>query len=133
MATSLPRPQAIRLSSSAGGGRPPPTPFGLTTWTADAGAEAVAVVLELPEGYGLGDVVRQLTDPGGFDARTLVVVLGETAGGGVKLLSRIFGGRRARVDRGVRGSALLARGYVELGAAVDGATGQDLVWGYSRK
>jgi hypothetical protein len=133
MASTLPRPRSIRLSPPANGARAPAPPFGLRAWTEDASAQAVAVQLDLPGDYDIADVARQVPDPDGFGARTLVVVLGEAAGGGSRLLSRLFGGRRPRVERAVRASALLARGYVDLGGGVDDGSGQDLAWGYSRR
>jgi hypothetical protein len=47
-------------------------------------------------------------------------------GGG--MLGRLFGGKKS-VPRAVRASALLARGYVDLGAGEGETDGVDWVWG----
>ncbi len=41
---------------------------------------------------------------------------------------RVFGGERG-LPRGLRGAALLLRGYVDVEGALDPASGLDLVWG----
>jgi hypothetical protein len=40
-------------------------------------------------------------------------------------------GRGRVVPRALRATALVARGYVDVGAAVDPASRSDLVWGYT--
>jgi hypothetical protein len=44
------------------------------------------------------------------------------------MLGRLFGGKKT-VPRAVRASALLARGYIDLGAAEGESDGIDWVWG----
>jgi hypothetical protein len=58
----------------------------------------------------------------------IVVVLPERAASG-GIITRLFRGGRTPVPRAVRATALLARGYREIGAAVDAKTDLDLVWG----
>src|SRR5579859_7209674 len=99
MSNALPRPRSIRLSPPANGGRAPKPPFGLAAWSDDASAEAVAVQLDIPGEYDLADIARQVPDPAGFGARTLVVVLGDAKGAGSRFLPRLFGGARPRVQR----------------------------------
>jgi hypothetical protein len=58
----------------------------------------------------------------------VVFVLPERAAPG-GLLKRLFGGAGAPIPRAVRATALLARGYADIGATVDAKTDLDLVWG----
>jgi hypothetical protein len=72
-----------------------------------------------------------LPDPSELPPASLVVVTGEL--GGRRSLARsvlaVFG-RDKPVSRALRCSALVARGYVGIGAAQDEAGG-DLAWGYT--
>ncbi len=92
------------------------------------------MLVEVPKGWpsdGAGDaavVAAQLPDAADLPPGTLVVVMG--TGDGEGLAARWLGAR-ARIARAVRGSALLASGYVRIGAGVDDATRLDLVWGYA--
>lgn len=121
------------VRASPGARRPPLPPFGLPSWS--EGAQARALLVEVPKSWpsdGVGDVAvvaGQLPEAADLPPGTLVVVLG--SGDGEGLASRWLGAR-ARIARAVRGSALLARGYVNIGAGVDPATRQDLVWGYAQ-
>ena len=131
---SPPSPQALRLVCAPGrGSKAPAPPFGVGVW-ADSGA-AVAVLLDLPKGWpgsGMGDpsaVAAQLPAAASLPHGTLVVVLGE--GDSPTRLAARWLGAREKVARAVRGTALLAKGYVGIAAGVDEATGQDLVWGWS--
>jgi hypothetical protein len=136
MAPHLPRPAALRLvRAREAAGKPPRPPLGLCSWSEDARDLAVMALLPKPWPGSGGDVdavARQLPAPGELAPGSLVVVLGEgdaDARGGV--VARWLG-PRPRLSRAVRGSALLARGYVRLGADADEASGHDLVWGYAR-
>jgi hypothetical protein len=122
----LPRPAAARLH--AGGTHTQARIlFGLTEWSADEAAPALIVPLAPTE--SVAEVAAQLPDPASVAEATLVVaVAGTPAQRG--LLGRIFT-REAPISRQARATALLARGYVRIGAAVDDGTGLDLVWGYA--
>ena len=129
-----PLPKTLRLICARPlRGKPPPVPFGLH-WSEAAGG-GVGVVLDLPEAWpssGFGDVgaiAAQLPDPASLAPGQLVVVLPRGAPKSA-WLGRLPG-RRAWAAGAVRGSALLARGYLGIGAAVDPKTRMDLVWAYA--
>ena len=93
-----------------------------------------AVVVQLALGAPLeissdaiGAVISQLPEVTSLPRGTRVVILGEPlrAGG---IFARLF--HRDVVPRAVRCSALLARGYVHIGAGHD-ARKRDLAWGYA--
>ena len=89
-----------------------------------------ARVVELSESdaASLASVAAALPDPADLDAGTIVVIPAGLAGGkslGRSLLA-VFG-RAKTVARTRRCSALVARGYVDVGAA-DGPDG-DFAWG----
>ena len=127
-----PRPPALRLLTRGLGsgraiegrgkmGRPP---FGLPAW--DPTAEAIAVRLDAggdgartPEG-----VAAQLPHATTMPSGTLVFVLGKAVA--VRPFWRLLA-RDVAVPRAARCSALLARGYVDIGA--DDVSGDDLAWG----
>jgi hypothetical protein len=72
-----------------------------------------------------------LPAPASLAPGTLVLVPGELADsqGLARRVLAVFG-RTTRVPRARRCSALLARGYVDVGAALDDA-GVDIAWGYA--
>ena len=134
-----PRPESARFVGRSANARAPAPPFGLERWSPDG----VATVVELDASDGdlsgtertertehTEAVARQVPDCGSLPPRTLVVLLGvATRGGGAwRKLVRM---NTAPVSRAARCSALLVRGYVDIGAAPDAATSQDLVWGWS--
>lgn len=126
MTTPIPAPSAMRLLGPAA--KAPRPPFGLGAWTETA--EALAVVLDvhdLPASATaqVGAVARQLPRASELAPGTLVVVLGDSmpAGG---LFARLR--RPAHVARALRCTALLARGFVDVGGGVDPKSGQDLAW-----
>jgi hypothetical protein len=131
---SSPSPRAIRLVRRAVG-TPPPVPFGLAAWSDDPSAD-IAVVVEANDDWpssGLGDaraIAPEIPAARELAAGALVVVIdaSETARGFFAKLARK---KRPPVARAVRGSALLARGFVRLGGGVDDASGLDLAWGYA--
>jgi hypothetical protein len=103
--------------------------LGLTGWSPDA--EAIVVLLEGSRA-ALSDA--SLLTPQIPGARTLapstpVIVLGSAArNGGV--WRRLLAPRRLKIARAPRCGALLALGYVDIGAAID-SSGSDLVWGHA--
>jgi hypothetical protein len=107
-------------------GKTPKPPFGLRAW--DPVAPAVAVLLDV-RGHSActtADVAGQLPVAASLPPGTPVLVLGNAANDGA--LWRLFA-RGVPVPRGARCSALIARGYVDVGAGVDEVSGADLVWG----
>ena len=91
---------------------------------------AAARVVEIREADAgsLAPLIAALPDPAELDPGTLVVIPAELAGGktlGRSLLA-VFGRAKA-VARTRRCTALVARGYVDVGAA-DGPEG-DFAWG----
>jgi hypothetical protein len=87
------------------------------TLTADAAGSVAAIMAKLP-------------DPAELAPATLVLVSGQL--GGPKTLARSMLaaiGRTKPVARALRCSALVARGYVRVGAAPD-ASKDDIAWGY---
>ncbi len=71
-------------------------------------------------------VADALPDPASLRAGVPVVIGPALARAG--LFARLVG-REIRVARSVRGSALLLRGYVEVGGGRDPSSGLDLCWG----
>ncbi len=124
----LPAPLALRLLSRGGASRVKP-PLGLARW--DDAAPDLALLLDRPKHGGaptLDEIAGETPLPGTLPPGTLVLILGEVAPKDA-LIGRWLG-PRVRVPRHLRGSALLARGYVRLGAGID-ASGNDLAWGYA--
>jgi hypothetical protein len=93
--------------------------------------DAVAVALAPADAASTASVARALPDPTSLPEGTLVVVLGAVADPSLasRLLSAV--GRGRVVPRAHRCSALLARGYVRIGADLDEKSGQDLAWGFA--
>jgi hypothetical protein len=122
-----PRPRALRLTTRAQGAKPPAPPFGLRTWSPDAQATAVlldATGVDLAE---VGAVAQQIPGADALPGGTPVLVLGAAARPG-SFWRRILGGRRIPVARATRCTALIARGYVDVGAG--DADGVDVAWGW---
>ena len=123
-----PRPTALRLVGSASDSRRPAPPMGLAAW--DASAPALAVVLDAAS-IDVDDpmqVAAQIPQAAELPPATPVFVLGLASGKPAVLR---WLGRRVPVTRAARCTALLARGYVDVGAGVDDASQADLVWGLS--
>ncbi len=119
-------PRALRLVCAQPSVHPPTPPFGLAAFTDDPDA-AMAVLLDVdPEAGERAQVdVAALQIPHADDVpagRFVVVLAGRAQVGG--FFSRLFAGSRANVPIAVRATALLARGYTNLGA--DAESG--LVW-----
>jgi hypothetical protein len=123
-----PRPAALRLVTRARAGKLPKPPLGLRAWSPDA--EALALLLDEQRGdpRALAEVAAQLPRASSLAPGTLVVILGTAAN--ERPFWRLFA-RGAEVSRAARCSALVARGYVDVGAGLDEATGADLAWGAS--
>jgi hypothetical protein len=73
-----------------------------------------------------------LPDPNGLEPGTLVLVRDEARTTERSLVRSVLGalGRKERVSRASRCTALVARGYVRVGAGTDPDTDADLCWGY---
>ena len=141
----LPEVTALRLVRvSSRTGRAPSPPLGLRSWSLAEDA-SLAILLDAEDGTSQAPPGRGLRQAGTSSSvpfwaaqiplaeelpgGCLVMVLGEAdAPRGV--LARVTR-KRPRVPRSVRATALLARGYARIGAALDPKTGQDLAWGYA--
>jgi hypothetical protein len=129
-----PLPATLRLVSARPlRGKTPRVPFGLR-WSEGTGG-GVGVLLDLGDDWptsGFGDIASiaaQIPDPALLVPGQLLVVLPHGAPRSA-WLGRLPG-RKSWAAGAVRGSALLARGYTAIGAAVDSHTKMDLVWGYA--
>lgn len=94
-------------------------------------ANAKTVALGPSEIDDVGAAARALPDPAGLEAGTLVVVtseLREPRSIARSVLAAL--GRTKTVPRAIRCSALVARGYVRVGAGTDPDTRADVAWGY---
>jgi hypothetical protein len=79
---------------------------------------------------GIAGICAQLPAAGTLPPQTLVVIFGRAERPKrIFAFARMLAVRRNVVPRALRCSALLARGYVDLGAGVDPDTGDDLAWG----
>jgi hypothetical protein len=84
------------------------------------------------DGFGsIAALAAQLPDPQELAAGSLVVV--HETGRRARGLRRVAAlwTRKRRAHIAVRCSALLARGYSEIGAAVDPRSGERLAWGFA--
>jgi hypothetical protein len=83
------------------------------------------------DGFGpIATIIALLPDPDGLAERTLVVVRGSDRARPIRLLRWLLPKRR-EAHPAVRCTALLARGYRDVGAAVDPNTGERVAWGYT--
>jgi hypothetical protein len=98
--------------------------------SAEERATARTVALSEDEAASVVSIMAKLPDPAELPAGALVLVPGEIAG--ARSLARsvlaVFG-RTKTIARALRCSALVARGYVRVGAAAD--ENGDLAWGYA--
>ncbi len=94
-------------------------PFGLA-FTTDATDLVIA-----PSASELDAIAAELPAPETLTANTLVVLLPAATSGGLRALFTTT----KTASRAARSAALLARGYVALGACLDPHTKLDLVWG----
>lgn len=91
-------------------------------------AGAHVVTLTEAQASSVATVLAALPDPATLAPGALVVVPAKVAGGGLARSVLSMLGRPKLVARSRRCSALVARGYVGVGAAEDGD--DDLAWGY---
>jgi hypothetical protein len=89
---------------------------------------AQTITLSAEESASVETIAARLPDPATLASRTLVVVPDARPTLARAFLS-VFGGGK-RVPRSLRCSALVARGYVDVGAARDDDR-NDLAWGYA--
>ncbi len=128
-------PRALRLVCTLAGARakspllPPPPPFGLAAYVDDDGAD-IAVLLDLDaeasERAQVEVAAAQIPAADDQPAGRRVFVLAARANVG-GFFARIFARGRGHVTPAVRATALLARGYVNLGSDDSGAL--KTVWG----
>jgi hypothetical protein len=78
-------------------------------------------------GDDVAAIARQLPPASTLPEGTPLVVLGVAAGTG-GLWGKLLGGGPS-VSRAARCGALIARGYVDVGAAADASTKADIAWG----
>jgi hypothetical protein len=123
---NVPRPSAIRLETRARPAKPPRPPFGLETWSEQASALAVVLDAADLDPEDPASVATQIPEASSLEPGTCVYVMG-AASRGAGVLARLMG--KVTVSRAARCSALLARGYVGIGAGVDDVSGADVAWG----
>jgi hypothetical protein len=90
------------------------------------------VALTPADAVDVASIARALPDPDELPPGTLVVVMPGIVDP-PSLASRFLAvlGRGKTVSRAHRATALVARGYVDVAAGVEGHTRSDLVWGSS--
>lgn len=104
-------------------------PFGLNRWSDDAPDVAVLLETGADDWKNLDQIVSQLPEAASLPAHATLVVLG-TAVRNAGSWRRWLGDRSVPVPRALRCTALLVRGYVDIGATI-GERREDLVWGFS--
>jgi hypothetical protein len=131
-----PGPSQLRLVSNArAASAAPKPPLGLRVWSPQASGAAIVLDpgKERPENGELDDVVAtlaQIPEASTLPPGTPVVVFGEAADHR-PLWRKLLAARPTRVSRAARCGALIAQGYVDVGAGIDEETGADLAWGKS--
>jgi hypothetical protein len=105
----------------------PRPPFGLATWTPEADSAAILLDATNADLEDPAAVARQLPDATSLPVSSQVFVLGAAART-VGWPRRWFRPKWVVVRRAPRCAALLARGYVGIGAIVDRDSGADLVY-----
>jgi hypothetical protein len=122
-----PQTRGLRLIARTPGAVLPRPPLGLAAWSDTADAIAVLVDAAGPgDPRGIAAVAAQLPHPSTLPTGTPVFVLGTAAA--VRSFWRPFA-RGAAIPRASRCTALLARGYVDIGA--EEVDGEDLAWGHA--
>jgi hypothetical protein len=109
--------------------RTPPPPLGLRTWSPDAGAIAVLLEASSMDADDPSQIVGQIPYATDLPPATPVFVLGRAVRSSGML--RWIGRQTIAVPRAARCTALVARGYVGVGASVDDASHTDIAWGLS--
>ncbi|HVJ89644.1 MAG TPA: hypothetical protein VM580_07550 [Labilithrix sp.] len=97
----------------------------------DARVTATIVALSEADAGSVASIMGKLPDPGALSPGALVIIPGEPIA--PRTLARsvlALLGRTKKVARAQRCSALVARGYVEVGAAEDDKH-VDFAWGYA--
>jgi|HubBroStandDraft_1064217.scaffolds.fasta_scaffold65154_2 hypothetical protein len=117
----------MRLLTTARTRKPPRPPLGLLGWTPDAPAAAILLDAAALIGDELTAIARQLPPATTMAAGAPIVVFGVAAGGG-GFWGRMLGSG-LHVSRATRCGALVARGYVDVGAGLDNVTKMDIAWG----
>ncbi len=123
-----PRPDAIRLYTCVRDVKAPSPPFGLAHWSDDA--TALAVWLETGRAEDLAAIAAQIPQADTLAANVSVAILG-TAVRRRGVWGRVFGLGTVIVSTDVRCTALLVRGYVDIGAEPTMHRGACVVWGRS--
>jgi hypothetical protein len=121
-----PRADALRLIARAQRAKPPRPPLGIAVWS--PAADAIAVLLDAGgEGdpHTVAGVAAQLPEASDLPPGTPVLVLGRAT---ARAFWRLFA-RDVAIPRVARCTALLVRGYVDIGAG--DINGDDLAWGYA--
>jgi hypothetical protein len=122
-----PRPTALRLYTRARGKRAPSPPLGLSRWSADAVEVAVLIDAAGIDVSEAAAIAAQLPTLAELPPETPVFVLGSAARS--RGVLGWIGVGTVPVPRAARCTALVAKGYVSVGAGIDPATGVDLAWG----
>jgi len=125
-----PVPTALRLSTPTPAAKPPRPPFGLRSWSGDGAATALLLDARHADVTDASSVLAQVPGAAALPPRTPIVILG-CAVRGEGLWRRLLGAGTVRVARAARCTALVARGFVDVGGGVDEASGSDLAWGWS--
>ena len=116
-------PTALKLVRAPSSRSAPKPPFGLSGFADDAPALAI----ETDREDTLASIAERIPAASELSEGTAVVILG-SAGRGRGLVAKLFG-KNDPVPRALRASALLVRGYRDIAASVDEASGHDLVTG----
>ncbi len=122
-----PPARALRLIAPTSRATVPKPPLGLAGWSDTA--DAIAILLDTAgdaDPRGIAGVAAQLPEASTLPPGTPVFVLGTAAA--VRSFWRPFA-RGAAIPRASRCTALLARGYVDIGA--EEVDGDDLAWGHA--
>lgn len=116
-------PDRLRLVPAPSSTQRPKPPFGMAAFD----DEAPHLAIEARAEDSIEALVARVPEASDQPANTVVVVLGGASRG---LLAKMFG-KSQPVDRALRCEALLLRGYEDIEAFVDEASGDDLVVGYA--
>jgi hypothetical protein len=125
-----PLPSALRLSTPTPQSKHPRPPFGLRGWSTEG--HATAVLLDARQGdlQSVSSVVAQVPRATTLPPRTPIVLLGNAVRA-TGVWRRLLGAGTVHVTRASRCTALVARGYVDVGGGIDEVTASDLAWGWS--
>lgn len=101
---------------------------------AEQRAGATTIALRDDDASSVAAIMSKLPDPASLPPGALVIVPGAIAPAGRSLARSVLAvfGRTKTVSRARRCSALVARGYVGVGAAED-ERHADLAWGYASR